>query len=124
MDQALSVTKALADGNRLRVVMALTDHDELCVCQITAMLDLAMATVSRHISVLQKAGLVKSRKDSRWVYYRLAEAFPPLLLQWLKDALMHSDNIAGDNEKLKTIFAHELDALCKAQKQRRKRDAG
>ena len=124
MDHALSITKALADGNRMRVVMALTGHDELCVCQITAMLDLAMATVSRHISVLQKAGLVKSRKDSRWVYYRLSEAFPPLLLQWLKDALLHSDNIAGDNEKLKTIVAHELDALCKTQKQRRQCNAG
>ena len=124
MDQALSITKALADGNRLRVVMALTDHDELCVCQMTAMLDLAIATVSRHRSVLQKAGLVKSRKDGRWVYYRLAAAFPPLLLQWLKDSLLHSDNIAGDNEKLKAIVAGDLDALCKTQKQRRKSDAG
>ena len=124
MDHALSITKALADGNRLRVVMALTGHDELCVCQITAMLDLAMATVSRHISVLQKAGLVKSRKDSRWVYYRLSEAFPPLLLQWLKDALLNSGNIAWDNEKLRAIVAQELDALCKTQKQRRQCEAG
>ncbi len=123
MDKELGITKALADGNRLRVVMALTEHDELCVCQITAMFDLAMATVSRHISVLQKAGLVKSRKDSRWVYYRLAETFPPLLLQWLKDALLHSDNIAGDNERLKSIVARDLDALCKAQKQRPRHEA-
>lgn len=124
MDQALSITKALADGNRLRVVMALTVHDELCVCQITAMLDLAMATVSRHISILQKAGLVKSRKDSRWVYYRLSTEFPPLLLQWLKDAILHSANITGDNEKLKTIVAHELDTLCRTQKQRRRYEVG
>ena len=56
MEQVLGTTKALADGNRLRVVMALTDQEELCVCQITELLNLAMPTVSRHMSVLQKAG--------------------------------------------------------------------
>jgi ArsR family transcriptional regulator len=109
----------LAGKNRLRVVMALTEQEELCVCQITEMLDLATPTVSRHMSVLQKAGLVKSRKASRWVYYRLSESFPPLFLKWLKGTLRHSEDIAGDKEKMKTIVACVPDALCKVQKQRR-----
>lgn len=120
MDQVLSITKAFADGSRLRVIMALTDHEELCVCQITEMLHLAMPTVSRHMSVLQNAGLVKSRKDSRWVYYRLSEAFPPLCLKWLKEALMDSDDIAGDKKRMETILTCDLDELCKTQKNRRK----
>jgi ArsR family transcriptional regulator len=123
MDDVLNITKALADGNRLRVVMAMTDQKEFCVCQITEMLGLATPTVSRHMSVLQKAGLVKSHKDGRWVYYRLSGSFPPLLLRWLKGVLVSSDDIATDKEKMNTILACEPDALRKVQEQRRTRRA-
>jgi ArsR family transcriptional regulator len=116
MDRVLSTTKALSDGNRLRVVMALRGGEELCVCQITEMLNLAMPTVSRHMSILQQAGLVKSRKDSRWVYYRLSETFPSLLLQWLKDGLMDSEGIARDKRKMSSILSCGPDGLGSAQK--------
>lgn len=119
MEQALAITKALADGNRLRVIMALTGYEELCVCQITEILGHATPTVSRHMSVLQNAGLVKSRKEGRWVYYRLSDAFPRQLLQWLKDAAGNAEEIDRDREKLKSIVSSGLDALCKTQRQRR-----
>ena len=124
MDRILNSIKALSDKNRLRVVMILKDCGELCVCQITEMLKLATPTVSRHMSVLQGAGLVKSRKDSRWVYYRLSEAFPPLLLQWLEDGLMGSEDIAKDKEKINLIISNGLDWLCQSQKRRRELRAG
>jgi ArsR family transcriptional regulator len=124
MDQVLSITKALADGSRLRIIMALTNHEELCVCQLTELLNLAMPTVSRHMSVLQNAALVKSRKDSRWVYYRLSEAFQPLCLKWLKHALKDSNDIAEDKKRMETILSYELDELCRTQKQRRMCSAG
>lgn len=119
MERILSSIKALSDGNRLRVVMTLKDCGELCVCQITELLKLATPTVSRHMSVLQGAGLVKSRKDSRWVYYRLSEAFPPLLMQWLEDGLMASEDIAKDKVKLNSIISNGLEWLCQTQKKRR-----
>ncbi len=68
MEKTLKQIKALADGNRLRVVMALSTHGELCVCQMTALLQMSTPTVSRHMSVLQNGGLVESRKDARWVH--------------------------------------------------------
>lgn len=120
MNKELQITKALSDGNRLRVIMALTMQKELCVCQITELLQLATPTASRHMSVLQTAGLVTKRKDSRWVYYRLADAFPPLLRQWLWETLIHADQIANDQETIKGIVGCELEALCKAQKLRRR----
>jgi ArsR family transcriptional regulator, arsenate/arsenite/antimonite-responsive transcriptional repressor len=119
MEQTLNITKALADGNRLRVIMALTHYDELCVCQITEILGHATPTVSRHMSVLQNAGLVKSRKEGRWVYYRLSQTFPRRLLQWLKDAAGNADEMARDKEKLRTIVSNGLDVLCRTQRQRR-----
>lgn len=67
----LEITKALSDINRVRVLMALMNQ-ELCVCQITELLKLAPSTVSKHMSILDHARLVESRKEGRWVYYRLA----------------------------------------------------
>ena len=119
MEQTINIIKGLADGNRLRVIMALETFDELCVCQVTEILGLATPTVSRHMSVLQKANLVKSRKEGRWVYYRLSETFPPQLLQWLKEAAGGANEIARDREKMKTILSCGLDALCKKQRERR-----
>ena len=107
MKDVLSVTKALSDGNRLRIVMALREMVELCVCQVTEMLSVAPATVSRHISILQNAGLVESRKDGRWVYYRISEAAKaePIatVMDWLGESLDRSAEIRGDRKYLRKI---------------------
>ena len=118
MQKTLTITKALADGNRLRVLMALTKRDELCVCQITEMLELSPATVSRHMSILHSARLVTSRKDSRWVYYRLSSTFPPLVLQWLKESMGRSREAAHDDERLKNMFPRGLVESCMMEKRK------
>ena len=84
MQDTLLTAKALAETGRLRVLSVLLDRQELCVCQITALLGLATATVSRHMSLLHAAGLVRSRKQGRWVYYSLAGSFPASLRTWLE----------------------------------------
>jgi ArsR family transcriptional regulator, arsenate/arsenite/antimonite-responsive transcriptional repressor len=117
VENILNIVKAVSDGNRLRVVMILTQHQELCVCEITEMLTLATPTVSRHISVLQKAGLVKSRKDSRWIHYRLSDSFPPALLEWFKDMLNEAEEIKRDNEKVKSILCRETKTMCSSIKE-------
>jgi len=63
MDTFLNMTKAMADGSRVRVLVALLRHEEMCVCQIVELLGLAIPTVSRHMSILQGARLVRSRKE-------------------------------------------------------------
>jgi DNA-binding transcriptional ArsR family regulator len=70
MRDCLNITKALSDENRLRMLMALRDG-ELCVCQLTELMGLAMSTVSKHLSILYQAGLVDARKEGRWMYYSL-----------------------------------------------------
>ncbi len=113
MNRFLKYTKALADGNRLRIIAALSRYPELCVCQITELLDLAMATVSRHISVLQNAGLVESRKDGRWVYYRLSGDFPGQLRIWIDAELMQTSDIQKDKARLDEIISIGVEELCK-----------
>jgi ArsR family transcriptional regulator, arsenate/arsenite/antimonite-responsive transcriptional repressor len=120
VEKTLIITKALADGNRMRVIAALMQRDELCVCQITEMLRLAGATVSRHMSILQSARLVQSRKEGRWVFYRLVKPFPDLLQQWLLESLSDSSEIREDRQNLLAILSSDPDDLCRQQKDRKK----
>ena len=72
MQEFTKVMKALSDPNRVKVVKMLQQR-ELCVCEIKAALGLAQSTVSKHLSVLEAAGLISSRKEGLWVYYRLSK---------------------------------------------------
>ncbi|MDK9708229.1 MAG: metalloregulator ArsR/SmtB family transcription factor [Desulforhopalus sp.] len=119
MQTALDIAKALADGNRMRIIAALTDRDELCVCQITELLEITMATVSRHMSILHKARLVQSRKAGRWVYYRLAGSFPAEISDWLKRAVAGTTQITADRLKLAEILSCDTTDFCRQQKQAR-----
>ena len=72
MKEPLRVFGALSDENRLRMLLALR-HGELCVCQLIELMGLSPSTVSKHLSILRDAGLLDSRKEGRWVYYRMAD---------------------------------------------------
>ncbi len=69
---ALRRIRALADDNRLLAVALLGRRKELCACEIQAATGLTHATVSHHMAVLAEAGLVRSRRQGKWMYYRLA----------------------------------------------------
>jgi DNA-binding transcriptional ArsR family regulator len=72
-----SVMKAAADPTRLRILKML-EGGELCVCQIVSVLEFSQATVSRHLSLLKAAGLVRDRQEAKWVFYRLAGKGAPI----------------------------------------------
>ena len=121
MKATLRVTKALADLQRVRILMML-GPGELCVCQIMEVLALAPSTVSKHLSILSAAGLVDSRKESRWMYYRLPEgtggAFVRPVLKWLGDTLKHDETMELDRRKLRTVVACGPENLCRRQRER------
>jgi DNA-binding transcriptional ArsR family regulator len=121
MKATLRVTKALADQQRIRILMML-GAGELCVCQVIEVLALAPSTVSKHLSILSNAGLVDSRKEGRWMYYRLSEgkdgAFVRPPLKWLGNVLEGDAVLAQDARKLKTALASEPKHLCRRQRER------
>jgi ArsR family transcriptional regulator len=80
MREFMAVTRALADPNRVRILLALR-RGELCVCQITELFGLAASTMSKHLSILHQAGLIRSRKTERWVYYRLPDRSVPAVVR-------------------------------------------
>ena len=114
MKQFLAITKALSDSNRVRLLCALR-NGELCVCQLIELL--GPSTVSKHLSILGQAGLVESRKEGRWVYYRLpdhaASATASRLTQEVFRALKNSATIDADDERLATIRNTDLEELCR-----------
>ena len=118
MKAFLNITKALADENRLRMLLAL-ERGELCVCQITELMGLAMSTVSKHLSVLYQAGLVNARKEGRWMHYSLSGKGAPAAAReavaWVRRSLDGNERIATDAKQLKKVLAMDLSALCKRQ---------
>lgn len=115
MHKILAVTKALADASRARVLMAL-GQGPLCVCQVIQLMELAPSTVSKHLTVLQQAGLLESTKEGRWIYYRLpGKAAPPHVRQaiaWLASNLEQDPVISADRRRLKGILKMPLSNLC------------
>lgn len=118
MREFMNVTKALADENRVRALLALRSG-ELCVCQITELFGLAPSTVSKHLSVLYQAGLVESRKEGRWIYYRLPGRDMPTsvrrALDWVAKSLEDDPRIAEDAVCLAKIMNTDPVELCKRQ---------
>ena len=108
---AVDVLKALAHPVRLRLI-AMMRGGELCVCQLTAVLDLAASTVSAHLADLKRAGLVEERKDGRWVFHRLAQDesatrhLEPLWASITRDPQVEAD--ARVLRELRRIPAEEL----------------
>jgi ArsR family transcriptional regulator len=103
--------KALAEPIRLRILVLLSDG-ELCVCDLTALLELPQPTISRHMGKLKQLGLVTDRRNGRWVHYRLADATDPVVGQLLVlvKSLGQRQPYAHDLEKLKK---HECAGNCK-----------
>jgi len=94
--------KGLAEPIRLRIAILLLDQ-ELCVCDLMAVLKLPQSTVSRHMARMKAAGLVIDRRNSKWVHYRF-DSTP--LVDELRDFLRR--NYAGINP-----YRHDLKMLKK-----------
>lgn len=62
---------ALADRTRLRL-LNLIGEQEVCVCFLVEILDMPQPTVSRHLAYLRRAGVVKARRQGKWMHYRIA----------------------------------------------------
>ena len=74
-ERAVELFHALSDETRLQIIELLC-KGERCVCELTDSLDAAQSRLSFHLRVLRDAGIVKDRKDGRWVHYELdPEAF-------------------------------------------------
>jgi DNA-binding transcriptional ArsR family regulator len=115
MTSLAAVSAALADASRLKAVVYLADG-ELCACQLAAALGLAQSTVSRHMAVIERAGLVASRKEGRWVYFRRAGRDAPAAvrgaLRWVDAHVGEADVPAADRRRLEEVRRRGPSGCC------------
>jgi ArsR family transcriptional regulator len=100
---ATELFSALAHDTRLRCLMLLSRHDELCVCELTHALGASQPHVSRHLAQLRALGVVADRREGLWVHYRVSPSLPP----WAK-AVIH-DTASGTADS--SPFAEDEAAL-------------
>ena len=72
MKQFIKVMKALSDPNRIKIIKLL-QQKMMCVCELQGALNIAQPNVSKHLKILEEAGLVEYQKEGLWVNYYLAD---------------------------------------------------
>ena len=85
LEASRAVFKALSNEHRIRILEALRDG-ELCACEVQVVLDAPQSTVASHLRELKDAGLVNTRRQGKWTYYRIGDTAVLQLLD-IADAL-------------------------------------
>ena len=106
--QEHEIFRALADPSRLRIVCLLLEG-EMCVCDLTAVLEMPQPTISRHVRTLKLAGLVRDRRSGKWVHYRLGDGAPLAALKPHLKTMAGREPYATDRDRL---FQYEKVRTC------------
>jgi ArsR family transcriptional regulator, arsenate/arsenite/antimonite-responsive transcriptional repressor len=107
MNDVVKTFKALSDETRVRIIKLL-EHGELCVCDIGAALGMVQPKVSFHLGVLKNSGLLKDRKQGKWVHYSLdeSEMFKRFLLLSVAEKVSDKE-VEADRERLKAFLQNK-----------------
>lgn len=118
MKDLVTLFKALSDETRLRIIKLLA-HGELCVCDIVAAFDASQPKVSFHLAALKSAGLVKDRREGKWMHYSLddSDLFKRLLILSVTERIPE-DKTREDRERLEGFLKikEDLPIACCATK--------
>jgi ArsR family transcriptional regulator len=93
--ELVAIARALADPTRVRIVAALR-NGELCVCELVDALDISQSSLSSHLQICRRAGVVTTRKESRWIYYSLSTRYAPLI-----ERIFSELQTVGSNDQLR-----------------------
>jgi ArsR family transcriptional regulator len=111
MKKVTRVFKSLSDPTRLRIVLLLLERD-LCVCELTAILDMEQSRVSHQLRILRDAGLIEDDREGRWIIYRMPEAVKehlrPLLERPLRDDAEAVETVRKDRAALETCIRNDV----------------
>ncbi|MEN8140334.1 MAG: metalloregulator ArsR/SmtB family transcription factor [Thermodesulfobacteriota bacterium] len=107
MKDFIRVMKALADPNRVRVIKLLEEDRALCVCEIQALLGLAQSTVSKHLKILEDAGLVERQRQGSWIIYSLCRQadnpYRAVILREIKGWLNDDQELCDMRQRLPEV---------------------
>lgn len=111
MNKFIQVMKALSEPNRA-AALKLLESGERCICELQYVLNLAQPTVSKHMKVLEDAGLVKKRRQGTWMLYSLADGsdspYAAAMLRQLADWLNNEPTVQRQRGSLPAATAFRL----------------
>lgn len=87
LDSMSDLFKAMADPGRLKILLALAGQ-EMCVCDLAALLGVSESAASHQIRILRTMNLVKNRRDGQVLYYRLVDDHVRQLAQVARDHVL------------------------------------
>ncbi|MEO5913119.1 MAG: metalloregulator ArsR/SmtB family transcription factor [Luteolibacter sp.] len=106
MEKIISFSRALADSTRWRIVRLVLD-DALCVCELADILEMPQSSVSSHVQIIRKAGLLEGEKCEKWTYFQIHRDYRKLI-QSLSKFFAESDGAI-----LKTDAKRSIQRLAK-----------
>ncbi|MGO9013820.1 MAG: ArsR/SmtB family transcription factor [Dissulfurispiraceae bacterium] len=112
MNELVSVFQALSDETRLRTLKLLEDG-ELCVCDIVAALDMFQPKVSFHLKILKDAGLIKDRRQGKWIHYSIhdSDLFKRFLIHTVLEKIS-SESVREDQNRLSEFRQNKKGLSC------------
>lgn len=115
LSRTVLIAKAIGHPVRLRLLAMLADASPLCVCQMTAVLELAASTVSGHLTDLRRTGLVVEEKTGKLVFYRLEKTSEAADLVRRALALVTDDEqVAHDRALIRQVRGVPVEVLTRA----------
>ena len=98
--------KMVADSTRLRCLLLMQAQGELCVCELTSVLNLSQPKISRHLAHLRESGILVARRNGTWMHYRInpeLENWALQILQITLDGVRKSEPFMSDIKILKSM---------------------
>ncbi len=115
LKEAVDLFHALSDETRLRLLKLLIDSDtEPCVCELEDALELPQYSVSKHLNMLKRVGLLESRREGTWVYYYLFRDLEPGIKNILKSIgkVLDDKTFQKDKKRLRKRIALREEGKC------------
>ena len=110
MTNAVAFFRALADETRWRIVRLVTDR-ALCVCELADILGMPQSSVSSHVQIIRKAGMLESETCGKWTYFRIHRDHLAVLRSVIKQ-FPEPETYTSDIEKAETRLARRETSCC------------
>ncbi|MFA5774719.1 MAG: metalloregulator ArsR/SmtB family transcription factor [Ilumatobacteraceae bacterium] len=92
LERITELFRLIGEHTRVKLLYALVEAGEMCVCDLAAVVDAPETSVSHALRLLRMAGIVRTRRDGRMIYYSLTDAHVRLLLDVTTEHLHHTPN--------------------------------
>ena len=110
MTNPVAFFRALSDETRWRIVRLVMDR-ALCVCELADILGMPQSSVSSHVQVIRKAGLLEEETCGKWTYFRIRRTFLPPLKSVIR-SVADSGISTADAEKADARLARRESSCC------------